>query len=178
MKNTFLTLMLTAAIFTTSTYSQSANALVGVIFKNKMVKTIGSIGAIGGGGLAGVSYAVALTTSSFGTAFTGALFTALGVVAGGVGLILLDDNEIADIEFRKINIANEEEYAGFDIKEVLIYNSEVDLLNSVRQTILSEITDSDDTTEAELLWEEYSSSLSPETYEIAQAKAKVFVDNL
>ena len=75
------------------------------------------------------------------------------------------------------NVDDSTEYVGFTKEEALVYNSEVGLLNSVRQTIVSEVSDVADTDDAEALWEIYSQNLSPATYEIAKAKAKAFIVN-
>ena len=162
--------MLTVLI-TTTLYSPKSEALVGLIFKNKIVKTIGAVGSIGGG-------TVAVGAMIFADSWTGLMIFVGGVFTGGLGLVILDDNELADIEFRKISIEDPASYKGFTVADVETYNSEIELLNSIRQTIVSEVSDSDNTEDAEMLWLEYSESLSPATFNIAKAKAREFVEAL
>ena len=143
------------------------------------MKTIGGLGALGGATFGAVSYAGAIATTDLGTMITLSLFTAWGITLGGVGIILLDDkNTIADIEFTSLNLDAPETYSGFSKGEAETYNADLPLLNAIRQTIASEVNNSGNTQDAELLWKEYSSSLHPVTFEIAKSKAKVFVESL
>jgi len=176
MKKIVTSLVLVLTITTSTLYSPKADALVGLIFKSKVVKVIGAVGGIGGGVLATGGLITGLVSSSAGW---GAIFAIVyGTAIGGLGLVILDDNELADIEFREIDLQDTEDYIGFTAEEVEIYNSEIELLNSVRQTIVSEVSVSENTEDAEVLWNEYAEVLNPVTFEIAKAKARAFVEAL
>lgn len=173
MRKSISTLLLVAVLSVTTMYSPKADALVGMVFKNKIIKTIGGIGALGGGAVAGTSLVVG-AGSSWGALVAFVYGSAFGII----GLVILDDNTLADIEFRAIDESNPEAYQGFTLAEAQTYNNELELLNTIRQTIISEVSDNDSTEEAEQLWLEYSEALSPATFEIAQEKAKVFLQAL
>lgn len=179
MKKLLTTSLIMLTLISTSLYSPKADALVGYIFKKKIVKVMGGIGAIGGGVMSLTGYIAATSAgASAGTVISGAIFYAGGLAFGALGLIILDDNELADIEFTRIDLDNSDQYIGFSKEEVEIYNAELGLLNTIRQTIVSEVSTSDNTDEAEQLWMEYSENLSEATFEIAKAKAKIFVEAL
>jgi len=177
MNKTLTSFILLLTITTSSLYSPRADALVGWIFKSKVVKVIGGVGAIGGGVMT-TGALVTAVVSSTGGGLGALLVFVYGSAITGLGLIILDDNELADIEFRKIELQNTEDYLGFSAKDVAIYNSEIELLNAVRQTIVSEVSESESTEDAEALWLEYADVLNPVTFEIAKAKAKAFVEAL
>lgn len=179
MQKVISTIMLTVVLAVTTFHSPRSEALVGLIFKKKIVKVIGGIGALGGATLGVSGLAVATSsTATLGSAIGGAILIVYGIALGGIGLIILDDDTLADVEFRKISLDNPVDYEGFSAAEVEIYNSEIDLLNSIRQSIIAEVDESEDTAGAEKLWLQYADNLSPETFEIAKAQAKKFVEAL
>lgn len=181
MRKSLFSLMLVGVLTITTLYSPKSEALVGVIFKKKVVKVIGGIGAIGGTtiGVSGLAMATG-SSATLGSAIVGAIFIAYGIAIGGVGLIILDDGTLADIEFTKIDVNNSEQYInlGLTKSQVEVYNSELEMLNSIRQTIISEVDESDNTDQAEKLWLQYADNISAETFEVAKAQAKLFVEAL
>lgn len=160
------------------TYIPKSEALIGVIFKSRTVKTIGGIGALGGGVVTGYGWLVAGSATELGGLFGGAIIMSWGVVLAGLGIVILDDNRVADIEFRPIDLSDAANYEGFTRFDAEIYNSEIELLNAVRQRIVRESGNDSNTVKAEKLWLKYEKYLSPETFAIAKAKAKVFVEAL
>ncbi len=178
MKKSFTSLLLALTLMTTTLYSPKSEALVGLLFKSKVVKVIGGIGSAGGATLGIYGYVTAATAgSSIGSVLGGAILMVYGIALGGVGLLVLDDETAADLEFKTIDLNSPEKYNGFEAIDVAIYNSEVEELNAVRKTIASEVNDEENTDDAEALWLEYSYALSPETVAIAEAKAKEFIEN-
>ena len=167
-------------LFTVSQFvAPRSEALIGLVFKNRSVKTIGGLGAMGGGSLAVVAYAGAMASTDLGTIISFSLFTAWGIVLGGLGVILLDDQDtVADIEFKALDLDQPQDYLGFSRDEALIYNQELPMLNAIRQTIESQVNGEGDTQDAEVLWLNYSSSLHPISFAIAQFKARAFVESL
>ncbi len=160
------------------TYVPRSEALIGLIFKSRIVKTIGGIGAIGGGAVTGIGLISAGSAGNVGSLIVGAGLAYWGLILGGIGIIILDENKVADIEFRSIDVARPQDYVGFSRSDVEIYNSEVELLNAVRQRIMKEVGEEGDTADAERLWMKYEHYMSPETFAIAKAKAKKFVEAL
>lgn len=159
-------------------YVPRSEALIGLIFKNRTVKTIGGIGALAGGAVTGYGFLVAGGASNLGGVFAGAVVASWGVALAGIGVIILDDKRVADIEFRTIDLSNVRDYSGFSRSDVEIYNSEIEILNAIRQRIVKEVGEDGDTADAEKLWLKYESYMSPETFAIAKAKAKTFVEAL
>lgn len=178
MKKTLCTLVLSLSLLSSALYTPKADALVGVIFKYKTVKTIGGIGALVGGVGATAGLIFASTTTSLSAALGGIIIMVYGGALAGIGLIVLDDNSIADIEFQSLDLNNKAEFEGFSVEQAAIYNAELSLLNAIRKTIMSEVEETENTADAEELWLDYASNLSPETFEIAKHKAAQFLRSL
>jgi hypothetical protein len=175
MKRVLCSLVLSVSLLSAAFYTPKSDALIGVIFKNKVVKTIGGIGALVGGTAATTGLVFAATTTSLGVAILGAVAMVYGGALAGIGLIVLDDNTLADIEFQSLNLKKTSEFEGFSVEEAETYNEELPLLNAIRKTIASEVEDTENTEDAEALWLEYSENLSPATFEIAKFKASQFL---
>ena len=156
-------------------FAQDSNALIGLAFKSTPVKVIGAVGAIGGGGLAVYGYATAATIGTLSGAFGGLILTGYGAIIAGIGLVILDEKQIADIEFKAIDVSRPDLYFGFTKDQVDTYNSELERLNSIRQTIISESNKEPDTKDAEELWKKYSVYISRDTFAIAQKNAEGFL---
>lgn len=180
MKARFISMLLAVAIFfSTSFVAPKAEAAVGLVIKNKVVKTIGGIAAGSGGGLlaAGVIITAGSTTfgwSALGSALLAIALTGGGLIVGGIGLIVLDDKQtVADVEFVKLTKALAPQFSDVDIA---IYNSELDDLNAIRKTIQAEIKDAHSVKDANSLWLNYSQYLSAETKAMAEAQAANFIN--
>lgn len=123
--------------FTTNLMTtQKAHALVGFAFKSKVVKTIGAIGAGAGVTVLGLGILIA----KFGAAKTVNLGAALitliyGPIIGEIGLIILDDKTVVDLEYQPIDYLNTEDQGRFSIDEIEMYNAELEELNAIRKTI-------------------------------------------
>lgn len=141
----------------------TSHALVGVIFANKTIKTIGAVGALTGGAVVGGTLVVALSNSATLATLSIAF---LGIATGGLGLIVLDDNTLLDIEFKELD--NNQNELAVTKSEIEIYNSELALLNMIRKTIISETNNDESTDDAEKRWLEYSEYLHPATFKVAQ----------
>jgi hypothetical protein len=155
--------------------AQNSHALIGLAFKSKPVKVVGAVGAVGGSMIAVWGYTTALTATNLGVLLAGAIWTGYGVIIGGVGLVILDDKNISDIEFKALDANRPESYVGFTREQVETYNSELAQLNSIRQTMIAESSDEADTADAEVLWKKYSAYLSNDTVQIAQKNAAQFL---
>lgn len=173
-----ITLSLMFAIFFTSNFAApKANALVGLLVKSKTTKIVGGIGAgAGAATVGGVFIYAATTTSATLSQAIGAILVAyLGIVVGGIGLLVLDDNTVADVEFMPIVKSKTPKFTDYDIK---IYNSELEELNAVRKTIQAEVSENTPVSEVTKLWNEYKEVLRPETIAIAEAVAADFSNSL
>jgi hypothetical protein len=161
MIKTFLSLVLALSIFTAS---PSAEAVVGLIIQHRTTKVVGGIGMAASGvtGAGLIAYANTLE------AFAGIGYVILGVgfwAIGGVALIVLDDNTVADIEFRPVT---KKEAGKFGEEARSVYNNELDELNAIRKTIQAEIPENASVKDVNQLWNTYAQSLSPETKAIAE----------
>jgi hypothetical protein len=166
-------LFLAFSILVSSNFiASSSHAAVGLIFKSRVVKTIGGIGSAGGLTLLGVSVIVGKTTKTFSGLLYALVGIYYGVILGGVGLIVLDDQTVADIEFMPLTA---ERAPQFDQGQLNIYNAELAELNAIRKTIQAETADSEALEDAAKLWNQYKAYLSPETVEIAEFQARQFL---
>lgn len=157
-------------------FAKESHALIGLAFRSKPVKVIGAVGA-GGGAIIGVyGYVTAVTATNIGAVLVGSIITGYGIIIAGVGVVILDDKNISDIEFKAIDSNKPESYLGFTRAQVETYNSELAQLNSIRQTMIAESNDQEDTADAEVLWKTYSSFLSKDTVKIAEHNAAQFLN--
>ncbi len=156
--------------------AEESHALIGLAFRSKPVKVIGAVGLAGGAVVGIYGYATALTAADLGAVLGGAILTGYGAIIAGVGLVILDEKQIADIEFQPIDVGRSELYQGFSRQQVETYNSELAQLNSIRQTMIAESNELGDTADAETLWKNYSQYLSKDTVLIAQKNAARFLE--
>ncbi len=174
MKKIMILSVLMMSILSTG-FANDSHALIGMAFRSKPVKVVGAIG-VGAGTFTGVyGFATLATTANFGTAIGGAVLTGYGIIFAAIGLVILDEKQISDIEFRAIDVQKPEFYRGFTRAQVETYNSELAQLNSIRQTMIAESSDIEDTADAEALWKKYSTYLSNDTVQIAQKNAADFL---
>ena len=156
-----------------------SEAIVGLIFKNRIVKTIGGATALGGGALVGVYYAIAgcgaACSGSWPIFFTAFFSLYFGVVMAGFGILVLDDGTLMEIEFSPMDSSNQENLQKFSQEEIETFNEELPLLNSIRQTVLAQVNNEADTKDAEKLWLDNAHYLSSATKKVASTLAKEFV---
>ena len=182
MKKRLLTLMMAFSMFAASNFvtTQKAHALVGFAFKSKVVKTIGAIGTGAGVGVFGVGILIAkfgaATLSNLGAALVTLIY---GPIIAALGLIILDDNTVVDLEYQPIDLLDTEAHSNFSLDEIQMYNAELEELNAVRKTIQEEVSaQGTDLEQAKALWDEYSQALHPSTIKVAEKKAAEFIDAL
>ena len=182
MKKKLTTLMMAFAIFFTMnvTTATKAEALVGFAFKSKVVKTIGGIGTGAGVGVFGIGLLIAkfgaATMSNLGAAIVTLIY---GPIIAAIGLVILDDNTVVDLEYQPIDLLNTEAHSNFSLEEIQMYNAELEELNAVRKTIQSEVSaEGKDLEQAKTLWENYSQALHPSTIKVAEKNAAEFINTL
>lgn len=160
------------AIFAMSNFiaTPKANAGIGLLIKNRTAVTVGGIGA---GGSA-VVFGTGLLLSKLGVVTfnlaSAILFVYGTVFFGAVGLIVLDDNTVADMQFIPIE-PNTDQAKGLTRAEIEIYNAELDELNAIRKSIQAEMNEDSKVQDANDLWNSYKEYLSPETAKVAEIKA-------
>lgn len=155
--------------------AKKADAIVSLIIKNKTAATVGGIAT-------GTSAVVFFGAAALGQAgvitFTlgSALLLTMGTAfVGAVGLIVLDDKTVVDIQYRPIDYLNTEMAENFSLDEIQMYNAELVELNAIRKTIQAEMTDKNTVKDANRLWNSYKDVLHPATIKIAELKAQELV---
>lgn len=182
MKKKLLTLMMALSIFATSNFitTQKAHALVGFVFKSRVIKTIGAIGTGSGVGVFGIGVLI----SQFGAATISNLATAIvtliyGPIIAALGLVILDDKTVVDLEYQPIDLLDTQAHSNFSLDEIQMYNAELAELNAIRKTIQEEVSEQGQSIEkAKALWDDYSQALHPSTIKVAEKKAAEFIDAL
>lgn len=191
MKTKFFNLLVALSLFGTSSLivPQKADAAVGYLFKSKTLKSFGAITAkrVGKYGLTtfGIGAVGAIAAGAvhnegifYFSAIYGLINGYVALLGVGLGLIILDDNTVTGIDF--LPIKNGSKIAlKYTSEEVETYNSELDELNAIKDTLsedLFEIKDYKDY--GSKIWEDYSQVLSPATVKIAEDQAFEFVKKL
>lgn len=180
MRNKFLSFFMAFSIFLASNLvvTPKAEALVGLAFRGKVVQAIGGIGVVGGAAIFTSGYIAGVTATNLSGIVWLVVGATYGLAIGGIGLIILDDNTVVDLEYQMID-ENSADFSKYSQLEINTYNSELEELNAIRKTIQAEVpADSKDFDQAASLWKEYSQMLSPATVMIAQDKAVEFIDSL
>lgn len=154
---------LTLSMFT----PQRADALVGALVKSPTTKSIGGVMTAGGVGFALIGGRMASDGWVALGNFVG------GMMVAGLGLIVLDETQEAEFQFTPIAST----VPGFDATEIASYNAEVDELNAIHQTVVSELQRSRKA-DAKLLWRDYAQTLSPETLRVAASIGQSFMERL
>lgn len=170
--NKVLMMIMSFALLSTAIYTPKSNAAIGLIAKSKVVKTVGGVTSATGGVVGGASLLTVATTSNLGVAILGAIGVYVGVITAGIGLIILDDKTIAELSFSKVYNG---EFEGVSSEEVLIYNRELQMLNSIKETIAQELPENTTLEKAGSAWRAYSGMLSPETMKVASKVSKRFL---
>ena len=157
------------------TYPQKSHALIGVLAKSKTVRTIGGVTALSGLTVGSIGIVGALTAADLGGAILGIVALYLSVYIAGIGLIILDDQTVANIDFKKIQA---KDYPRLDPHDVAIYNREVKRLNMIKEDVQADLNEGDSAEKAGELWKGYAYGISEETQRVAAHLADLFVKNL
>lgn len=168
-----LLIMMSVTLFITAVYTPKSNAAIGLIAKAKVIKTVGGITAATGGGIGVGSIIFARITGNLGGVILGSLGLYVAAFTAGIGLVILDDKTIAELSFDKVYIGD---FENLTEHELMIYNSEIQMLNSIKETIASELPDNTTIEESGRAWEAYSGMLSSETMKVAAKVSKRFLD--
>ena len=175
MRKQFLSLLLAFSLFTAGTLtSTNSEAAIGLLFKQRAIISFGSIAAKTGGvaigaGIVGLPVLCAIECTGL------PLLSGFSILFGGYaalfGLVILDDNTVMSLNYLPID-ENHPDYKKYGAEMIEVYNSEVEELNAIKDTLEEELEFSKyPIKEGVTLWEEYSNYLSPETVEIAQDQA-------
>ena len=178
MKKNLFTFFIAISLFFTGTLitAQNSHALVSHYLKVKSLRTFGVIAS----GTGTITYGTAITISGVygapSVVVASQMFIPLVIapIVVGLGLVLLDDQTVTSIDFLPIS---KDHFSNYSTTEIAIYNSELDELNAIKDTIELEIIEKDNRF-AEELWENYSQILHPETIKIAQDQALRLVKHI
>lgn len=180
MKSKVLSFFMAFTIFFMSQVltTPKADAAIGVIFKKKVLRTVGGIGiGTGVGAFTGGLLLAELGVVSFSLG-GGIILTLSSILSAGLGLIVLDDKTVIDLEFHQIDLLDTKAREKFSLAEIQMYNAELEELNAIRKTIQEEVGSSGTLKKANKLWNEYKEMLHPSTSKVAQAMALNFVTKL
>lgn len=171
MKSKLLTFFMALSVFCVGTFitTQKSHALIGHYLKSRSLRTFGNIAA----GTGTLTYGTAITISgTYGApsvVVASQMFIPLVIapIVVGLGLVLLDDQTVTSIDFLPIT---QNQFDQYSLEEIEIYNSELEELNAIKDSIEQEIENKDDQF-ARNLWKSYSHNLHPATIKIAQEQA-------
>jgi hypothetical protein len=154
-----LLILLSLSVFIGNT--PKAEAVVAFVIKNRTVRTVG--GVVTAAGVTGV------TISAIVANVTGS-YSALGIMIFSVpvalvGLVILDEKN-ADLKFSQLPL-EKSEILAVSPYDIAIYNTEVEELNVVKETIESRVSEKSSQADIDYLWSEYKDTLSPETLKVA-----------
>lgn len=168
MKNFITSLALSFGMLLVTT--PKSEAIVGAIVSAPAAITIGGVMA-----LAGVGTTTAVGTRVIRCDWDCSLTTAFyGIVATGVGIVVLDGNQAGEIAFAPVNTSS----AGhFSKSEIATYNKELTQLNAIQQTITHEVATKKNV-DVNARWEVLGAKLSPATIEIAAANGAELLKQL
>jgi hypothetical protein len=167
-----LMIVMSVVVLSSALYTPESEAAIGLIAKSKVVKTVGGVAAATGGVIGGVGLISLATTADLGVAILGAVGVYIGVITVGIGLIILDDKTVAELSFDKVYPG---EFQNISADEVMIYNRELQMLNSIKETIAQELPDDTTVEEAGDVWSAYSGMLSPATMKVAGLVSERFI---
>ncbi len=157
---------------TTVVTPRPAQAIIGLAVASYALRTAGGVTMLLGGTAAGIGIGYALytgTSVAIGVTSAAAIGTLLGTVTAGIGLLLLDGNQGA-LVFQTVDVANTSLYApaGVTAAQVAVYNTEIDELNAVRESIDAEMVRTNGSVnDAKVLWESYRPHFAAETITVA-----------
>ena len=131
---------------------------------------VGAVTALAGGAGVPLLVAGAVATAAGIAGVTDCESCGLGVMITSFsmaffGPILLDDGTVGDLEFVAVDQARAAQ-AGLTENERLAFNSELDEINAIKETITSDLKRDEKPTaeKAHALWSEYGQSLSQDAF--------------
>ncbi len=163
-----LALVLAFCVFVGNT--PRADAVVGLIIKNRTAKVVGGVMTVGGV----ATFFGSMLASSFVGATVSIAVMMVSVPVAACGLVVLDEKN-ADLNFSELT-EQDASKIGATLQELNVYNTEIDELNAVKAEIESRVTDNSSDDEINGLWQEYKDTLSPETLRVAGLVAKKVLD--
>ena len=155
----FLASLLCLSIFIGNT--PKAEAVVAIAIKNRTVRTVG--GVVTAAGVSGVTISAIVANVTGSYSAIGLMI--LSVPVAIVGLVILDEKN-ADLKFSQLPL-NKARVLAVSPEDIAIYNTEVEELNVVKETIESRVSDKSTEADIDYLWSEYKDTLSPETLKVA-----------
>jgi hypothetical protein len=169
----FKVFMTAVLILSSLSYSPRSEATVGLIIDSNATKWVGGGLTAAGVILFGIGYAAGRCAfgcddvGELGIALTGLVY---GVIIGGVGLIVLDEENAYPIEFVQL-FPDELEDLDTEIsyEEMLIYNDEVEGLNRLNQELKNGMADLSQEQNFQDFFSQKLQSFSSATQKVVQA---------
>jgi hypothetical protein len=157
-------------------HSKPASAIVGLIVSQKIIKVVG--GVIGGTGAIGVAsgFITGAAATTLATGLKAVILIVYGAATMGIGLIILDGESEGNIEFQPLMLSDAREL-GINSDDLEIYNENVEMLNSIKETIYSELS-YDENLDTAQLWDEYAQVIDPAAMIVAKKVVNKFLSNL
>ncbi len=176
MKKLLLQMAIAITLVSSPLMMNKSQALVGYYLNNKSINTIAGITLTGS--FAGFFGSIVLGGAKCATGWCVPVKSLAGTIIRSslvlsiIGIVILDDDSAANLEFSAIS----EDSKAYSLEAIRAYNDELPLINSVRETILSEIKDNSfDAKLSKKLWLEYSKYVSEDTFHIARDQAEKFI---
>lgn len=150
----------------TALVPKNSHAVVGLLIKSSTTKTVGGVVAVGGLGVAVLSGRI------IAEGWTALGYALSGLMLAGIGLLVLDESQSAEVVYRKVQTVH-----GFSAADIATYNSEIEELNAIHQTVEAQLR-ADSSLDAVDLWNEYKNQLSPATIKLAAYHGKRLLESL
>lgn len=161
-----ITAFLLATFLSSTLLPNKSHAVVGWLVKSPTTRAVGGVVTASGG-----VYMLAARGVAEGWTALGHAIGAMMVM--GLGLIILDEEQTAEAQFRPIR----GKLASFSTEEIATYNDEVDQLNAILQTVVDDLKRNPRLDEKEL-WLEYGPALAPATLQIASYNGKRLLESM
>ncbi len=178
MKNKICALVLAISLTLSVLAPRRSEALVGAVIAAPVVVTVGAVTACTGGGVIGASFVVDLLTRDSGRVMPFLTVFLVGAAILGLGLVVLDDQSHS-VQFAPLD-QGQIEKLGITTEQALAYNSELDEINVIKQTIETEVAKSANPSveQAHARWVELGAGISPNAFAALEKVSAEFVKNL
>ncbi len=129
-----------------------AEALVGWLISEPITTTIGGAAALGGG----IKFVMAASSAVYSEAgMIGAMLAANSALAVlGIGLIVLEDQSVSDVHYKKIN-DEQAQKLGLTHGQKDAYNANTHIFNAIKDQIASNLNEGITIQDTKLQWEQH-----------------------
>lgn len=172
MKQTFCKLLIACVL--ASCWPLKSEAAVGLIINSRATRVIGGTISLSGLGISGASVVL---NGIFGNSYLLLGASVIGAAGAIIGLVVLEDKS-AELKFKELSLS-QARLVGISEADLEIYHREIDELNIIKEVIESQTSHDSSEEEVKSLWNQFQSSLSPETMKVAsQVAVYIFQHNI